>query len=148
MLAAWQDKSTPSNYFYFLSKEKNMLCCDSKGLFPQKKKNQFLQMPALHSLAIWLETWNWNIMVRDLYEDSLGVVCWEEDVTNSQCLASTLSLEIRHLLESLTSTLRVSPFPSVSHKILGWCRTPASRNGLDIKQIDIFKRGSNFLWFG
>lgn len=55
MLAVWQDKSTPSNSFYFLSKEKNMLCCDSKGLFLQEKKNQFLQMLALHSLAMWLE---------------------------------------------------------------------------------------------
>lgn len=55
MLAIWQDKSTPSNSFYFLSKEKNMLCHDSKALFLQEKKNQFPQMPALHSLAIWLE---------------------------------------------------------------------------------------------
>lgn len=55
MLAVWQDKRTPSNSSYFLSKEKNMLCCDSKGLFLQKKKNQFLQMSALHSLAMWLD---------------------------------------------------------------------------------------------
>lgn len=55
MLAVWQDKSTFSNFFYFLSKEKNMLCCDSKGFLLQKKKNQFLQMPAPHSLAMWLE---------------------------------------------------------------------------------------------
>lgn len=58
IFTVWQDKTTGSNFFYFLSKEKNMLCCDSKGLFLQKKKNQFLQMPALHSPATWLEIQN------------------------------------------------------------------------------------------
>lgn len=55
MLATWQDKRTPSNTFYFVSKGKNMLCCDSKGLFLKKKKNQFLQMPAQYFPAMWLE---------------------------------------------------------------------------------------------
>lgn len=52
ILALWQDKSMPSNSFYFFSKEKNTLCCDSKGLFLQKKENQFLEMPALHLLTM------------------------------------------------------------------------------------------------
>lgn len=97
MLAAWQDNSTPSNFLYFLSKEKNTLCCDSKGLFSQKKRNQFLQMPALHSLALWLEIWNWNIMVRDLYEDSLGESAGGEDTRSSHCTASLLTVALRHL---------------------------------------------------
>lgn len=36
MLATWQDKRTPSNTFYFVSKGKNMLCFDSKGFLLQK----------------------------------------------------------------------------------------------------------------
>lgn len=73
ILAVWQDKSMPSNSFYFFSKEKNTLCCDSKGLFLQKKENQFLEMPALHLLTMWLEIWNWNIMVTIFIRTHLGM---------------------------------------------------------------------------
>lgn len=115
-----------------------MLCCDSKGLFLQKKKNQFLEMPALYFLTMWLEIWNWNIMVKIFIRTHLGMrggkrMWWSHKASplHSQ-FRNQASVWVTNIAQSITLVSIIGIWAEVRQLL-----SEMARQG----QTDLFKRG-------